>query len=124
LVKNPDYFKPGMPYIDQLSFLLSTDPATTATLFINKSVDAVIVGQSNLDRVKDGRPDAVGKDIPSQFWKEFRMPPTTADQPYPKPFDDKRVRQAIVSAIDKQQVLDLVYSSDGVLTYGPILPIY
>lgn len=124
LVKNPDYFKPGLPHIDQLSFLQSTDPATTATLFINKSVDAVIVGQANLQRVKDGRPDATAKDIPSQFWKEFRMPPTTETQPYPKPFDDIRVRQAIVSAIDKQQVLDLVYSGDGILTHGPILPIY
>jgi peptide/nickel transport system substrate-binding protein len=124
LKKNPDYFRKGRPYIDQLSFLLSTDPATTATLFLNKSVDAVIVGQSNLDRVKEGRPDAVSKDIPSQFWKEFRMPPTTKDQPYAKPFDDPRVRQAIVQAIDKQQVLDLVYSGDGILTHGPILPIY
>ena len=124
LVKNPDYFRKGMPYIDQLSYLISTDPATAATLFINKSVDAVIVGQSNFQRVKDGRPDAVSQDVPSQFWKEFRMPPTTSAQPYPKPFDDIRVRQAIVSAIDKQQILDLVYSSDGVPTHGPILPIY
>ncbi|HKS91034.1 MAG TPA: ABC transporter substrate-binding protein, partial [Tepidiformaceae bacterium] len=69
LVKNPDYFRKGMPYIDQLSYLISTDPATAATLFINKSVDAVIVGQSNFQRVKDGRPDAVSQDVPSQFWK-------------------------------------------------------
>jgi peptide/nickel transport system substrate-binding protein len=37
-------------------------------------------------------------------------------------FDDIRVRQAICQAIDKQQVLDLVYSGDGQVTYGPILP--
>jgi ABC-type transport system substrate-binding protein len=29
-----------------------------------------------------------------------------------------------VSAIDPQQVLDLVYGGDGILTNGPILPIY
>jgi len=61
---------------------------------------------------------------PSQFWKQMRMPPTTKEQPYPKPFDDKRVREAIVRAVNKKQVLDLVFNGDGVLATGPILPIY
>jgi peptide/nickel transport system substrate-binding protein len=34
------------------------------------------------------------------------------------------VREALVRAVDAKQVLDLVYNGDGVLTFGPILPIY
>ena len=124
LVKNPDYFRPSLPHIDNLTWVIVPDPATAATLFISKGVDAAVLGQSDLQRVKSGRPDANVQDVPSQFWKEFRMPPTTAAQPYPKPFDDIRVREAIVRAVNKQQILDLVYSSDGVPTFGPILPIY
>ncbi|GAB4325525.1 MAG: hypothetical protein Kow0010_08080 [Dehalococcoidia bacterium] len=84
----------------------------------------MIVGQSNLDRVKNARADATYKAVPTQFWKQFRMQPTTADKPYKPPFDDIRVRQAIVKGIDPQAGLDFVYNGDGILTHGPILPIY
>lgn len=124
LTKNPDYFKKDLPHIDALTWVIASDPATAATLFISKGVDAAVLAQSELQRVKDSRPDATLKDIPSQFWKQFRMPPTTKDQPYPKPFDDIRVREAVVRAVDKQQILDLVYSGDGIPTFGPILPVY
>ncbi|MDZ7726916.1 MAG: ABC transporter substrate-binding protein [Dehalococcoidia bacterium] len=62
--------------------------------------------------------------MPSQFWRQMRMMPTMPEQPYEAPWDDPRVRQAIVQAQDPQQILDLVYSGDGVVTNGPILPIY
>ncbi len=124
LVKNPNYWKPELPHLDELSFLIAIDPDTSATLFIDRQVLGVVTGQSQLDRVKDGRDDAQYESRPSQFWRQMRMPPTTQAQPYPEPFDDIRVREAIVRAVDKKQVLDLVYSGDGVLTNGPILPIY
>ena len=124
LVKNPNYFKKGLPNIDAYTLLLATDPDTAATLFIDKKVDAIVAGQAQLKRIQDARKDVNYQPRPSQFWRQMRMPPTTADQPYPKPFDDIRVREAIVRAVDKKQVLDLVYSGDGQLTYGPILPMY
>src|SRR5207249_3758045 len=37
---------------------------------------------------------------------------------------DIRVRQALVQAVNKKEVLDLVYSGDGVIVNGPIIPIY
>ncbi len=124
LVKNPNYFKKGLPNIDAYTILLATDPDTAATLFIDKKVDAIVTGYAQLKRVQDARKDVNYQARPSQFWREMRMPPTTATQPYPKPFDDIRVREAIVRAVDKKQVLDLVYNGDGQLTYGPILPMY
>ena len=44
------------------------------------------------------------------------------DDPMGAKFADIRVREGIVRAINKQTVLDLVYSGDGQITYGPILP--
>ena len=124
MVRNPNYWKKDLPNIDAYTLLLATDPDTAATLFIDKKVDAIVAGHAQLQRIKDARKDVNYQARPSQFWKEMRMPPTTEAAPYPKPFDDPRVREAIVRAVNKQQVLDLVYSGDGVLTHGPILPMY
>lgn len=125
LVKNPDYREKGKPYLDGVEFRIATDPDTAATLYIDKQVDATIVGQAQLGRTKDAREkDSNYKIVPSQFWRQFRMMPTTKDAPYTPPFSDKRVREAIVKSINAKQVLDLVYSGDGIPTFGPILPIY
>lgn len=124
MVKNPNYFKKGLPNIDAYTLLIAQDPDTAATLFIDKKVDAIVSGQAQLKRIQDARKDVNYQARPSQFWRQMRMPPTTDQQPYSKPFDDIRVREAIVRAVDKQQVLDLVYSGDGQLTHGPILPMY
>jgi ABC-type transport system substrate-binding protein len=124
LEKNPAYRDKDLPHLDGLTYLIAVDPDTAATLMIDKQVQAAVIGTNQKDRVKDGRKDAQYKAVPSQFWRQFRMPPTTPEQPYPKPFDDIRVREAIVRSVDKKQVLELVYKGDGVEAKGPILPIY
>jgi peptide/nickel transport system substrate-binding protein len=132
LERNPNYFKKDLPYIDKLTYLVATDENTRQTLFLDKKVDAIEVAFTQLKQVKDQRKDATYRAILSQLWRQFRMPPTlgpdtakgTPARPYPKPYDDVRVREALVRAIDAQEVLDLVNSGDGVLTTGPILPIY
>ena len=124
LSKNPNYRESGKPYVDKLEYLIAIDPDTSATLFIDKQVNGAVLGTNQRGRVQDARKDIVHEAVPSQFWRQFRMSPTTAEAPYTAPFADIRFREAVVRAIDKKQVLDLVYSGDGVLTNGPILPIY
>jgi len=125
LVKNPNYRDSSMPYLDGISYVIAIDPDTAATLYINKQVDAGVFGQAQLSRLKDARAkDSEYRAVPSQFWKQMRMMPTTQAKPYVAPFTDPKVREAIVRAVDSQQVLDLVFSKDGVPVYGPILPIY
>ena len=125
LVKNPSYRIPEQPYVDAISYIIAIDPDTAATLYIDKQVDAIVAGQAQLQRLKEARGDqSEYRAVPSQFWKQMRMSPTTKEKPYKAPFNDPKVREAIIRAVDSQQVLDLVFSADGVLTYGPILPIY
>ncbi|HEY8489544.1 MAG TPA: ABC transporter substrate-binding protein, partial [Dehalococcoidia bacterium] len=124
LERNPNYFKQGLPYVDRFVARITTDPNTAATQFIDEQVDATITDYSQLDRVQSSKPEANYQARPSQFWKQMRMPPNTPDKARPAPYDDKRVREAIAHAVHKQEEMDLVYSGDGVLTYGPILPIY
>lgn len=125
LVKNPNYRDSSLPYLDGISYVIAIDPDTAATLYINKQVDAGVFGQAQLNRLKDARAkDSEYRAVPSQFWKQMRMMPTTQAKPYVAPFTDPKVREAIIRAVDSQQVLDLVFSKDGVPVYGPILPIY
>ncbi len=131
---NPNYWKnPDLPYVDELEFLISPDPDTAATQFIDGAFKAYVSGQSQLERVQSSRGDDTRyTPAPSQFWRQFRMSPTDSEFGYldyagtdnetGALFDDIRVRQAICQSIDKQAVLDFVYSGDGQITFGPILP--
>ncbi|MPZ99119.1 MAG: hypothetical protein GEU80_07220 [Dehalococcoidia bacterium] len=123
--KNPDYWEDGLPYLDAITFLIVPDANSQAALYIDRDVHAVQAGRSQLQRLQDARgADSEYRAQPSQFWKQFRMPPTQEQDPYPAPFDDIRVREAIVRAVEKEAVLDFVYAGDGAITYGPILPMY
>lgn len=132
--RNPNYWKnPALPYLDELELLMSPDNDTAATQFIDGTFHAFVAGQSQLGRIQDARSDDTRYNaVPSQFWRQFRMPPTEVDfgyadyagtdDPLGAIFEDIRIREAIVRGINKQTVLDLVYSGDGQVTYGPILP--
>jgi peptide/nickel transport system substrate-binding protein len=127
--RNPNYFKQDehgnqLPHIDSFTIHIIPDQDTRATQFIDGQLDAATAGEATFGRIQNGRPNANYANWPSQFWRQFRMQPTMPDQPYREPFDDPRVRQAVVQAHDAQEILDLVYNGDGVLTNGPILPQY
>ncbi|MEX2229015.1 MAG: ABC transporter substrate-binding protein [Dehalococcoidia bacterium] len=133
LTRNPDYWMPELPYLDGIEYLISIDPDTNATLFIDKKIMAYGAGQAQLKRVQDARgADSRYAKQPLQFWRQFRMSPTEESFRYEdyagtvddvaKNFADIRVREAVVRGIDKQAVLDLVHNGDGMVTLGPILP--
>jgi ABC-type transport system substrate-binding protein len=123
-VRNPDYFKKGKPYVDEFSYLIAADADTAATLFIDGKVDALSTGVAQRGRVADARKDATYKAQPQQGMTIMRMPPTLETQPYEPPFDDIRVREAIVKAVDKKQIFDLVYDGQAIPALGPMPPAY
>jgi peptide/nickel transport system substrate-binding protein len=125
MVRNPDYFKPDRPYIDQLTYLIAPDPDVNATLFIEKKTDVYSGTATQMKRVKEGRKDATYKPQPQQGMQIIRMPPTIpGTQAYASPYDDIRVRQAIVQAINKKEIYDLVYSGEAIPAFGPMPPAY
>ncbi|MHB8578110.1 MAG: ABC transporter substrate-binding protein, partial [Dehalococcoidia bacterium] len=134
LHRNPAYFKKDasggqLPYFDKLVLKYVVDPQATLNQFVSGNLDGAAIQFTYAKQVSDQVKNVNGQSIPSQFWKEFRTQPWDGVKYQHKaPYTDIRFRQALVQAVDKQEVLDTVYSlngkGDGIPTLGPILPIY
>ena len=105
LVRNPDYFEPGLPYLDQLTFEIGVDPNVA---FL---------------RLQRGEVDILGDGIPSARYTEVLADPVlselvaTGEQMQTgyvtinvemEPFTDVRVRQALNMAINKDRIVRIV----------------
>ncbi|MEX0697608.1 MAG: ABC transporter substrate-binding protein [Dongiaceae bacterium] len=118
LERNADYFRPGVPYLDRLTFEFGQDP-TVAVL-----------------RLKRGEIDIVGDGLPpAQFVQEIGDPANKdliveGDQLHTgyvtlnvkvKPFDNKLVRQAVNMAINKERILRII-NNRGAAANQPLPP--
>jgi peptide/nickel transport system substrate-binding protein len=124
--KNPDYFKKGvdgkpMPYIDGFKTLFIKDNNASLAAFMAHKLDTHSVEHYQRETVMKQVPEAWYYEAVSQFPCVFRMPPWGgAAGPQRKPFDDLRVRQAIVHAIDKDKVIELGRGGYGQKAVGPV----
>lgn len=98
--RNPDYFKTGQPYIEQIELYLNVDPAVQMLRWENDEAEWVAnLPAAELPRLLNDdalssqlrRAPSVGTD---RLAFNFKTPP----------FDDLRVRQAVAMAIDKQNL--------------------
>ena len=134
LHRNPDYFRKDaqgnqLPYIDKYVLKYVVDPQATLNQFIQGNLDAAAIQFNYAKQASDAVKGANSQAVPSQFWKEFRTQPWDGNKYQHKaPYTDIRFRQALVQALDKNEILNTVFSlngkGDGIPTYGPILPIY
>ncbi|MBI2760029.1 MAG: ABC transporter substrate-binding protein [Chloroflexi bacterium] len=130
LHRNPNYWRKDasgeqLPYIDNLVIKIITDANAAQAQFASGAVDADGIQFTFVEEIKKKLPKAKYQIIPSQFPRQFRTSPYDGDKiQHRKPYNDIRVRQALIQAINKKEVLDIVYSGDGVPIKGPILPIY
>jgi ABC-type transport system substrate-binding protein len=104
LEKNPQYFKPGLPYLDRLEIRIMKDPLAAATALRTGEIDfitrvpiqqALILEKSPGVRVVTGPPMA-----PTVALLNLRV----------KPFDDVRARRAIGGyGIDRAEIAKVAF---------------
>ena len=97
----------GGPYLDQIEFIdLGDDPAATVSALASKQVDSLygadIVQLESLQKI----PHVQMYQVATAYTATARMQPV-------KPFDDKRVRQAMRYAIDSNAVLQIAHRGLG-----------
>lgn len=114
LTANEDYFGPA-PKVDVLRFIIVPDASARVSLLKTGEVDAIQIDPQTM-KVLENEPGIVIHSVPSAQWYSMNMP----NQEWP--FNIKEVRQAIGYAINKQQIVDTVFMSQGVPSYGPINP--
>ena len=106
--RNPDYFRPGLPYVDGVEWLVVDDESTGLAMYRAGQLDTGpganwSVRQQDLEAVKKSHPHLHYQDMLAVNAETVWM---RTDQP---PFNDVRVRRAISQAIDRQAILESIY---------------
>jgi peptide/nickel transport system substrate-binding protein len=113
LKRNPDYFDKNLPYLDGITWTTILDQGTLLQAYKSGQID---VGQgpyegtslTKLDFDDLAKNDKMfSTKLPSLSYGSLGVNATV------KPFDDKRVRQAIYVGVDRQQFIDKIGLGDG-----------
>jgi ABC-type transport system substrate-binding protein len=119
LHRNPDYFLPGLPYLDGFEFIDVPDLATQLAAIRAGQLDALPPASAtykDMEALKQTNPKIIVQDAKAlSSGLQLGMRQDRA------PFSDIRVRQAIYKALDAQTIIDTAYGS-GWLTVGLALP--
>jgi len=101
-----DYWGGG-PYLDELHFIdLGDDPAAAVSALASKQVDGLYGADiTQLDALSK-LPHVQMYQVPTAYTATARVQPV-------KPFDDKRVRQALRYAVDSNAVLQIAHKGLG-----------
>jgi peptide/nickel transport system substrate-binding protein len=119
MVRNPDYFKPGLPYLDRVVFRVIPDSGAQSLALMAGEVDHVpIVAAPDVERLR-ARPDLSVAQFAygSGGSNCINTLGFNLDR---KPLSDLRVRQAIAHAIDREQILRDVQFGLGKVPTAPV----
>src|SRR5262245_18989519 len=106
--RNPAYFRPELPYVDGVEWLVVDDESTGLAMYRAGQLDA---GPGMWWAVRQADLEALQQSHPHLRYQDFLVNGITTislrtDQP---PFNDVRVRRAIAQAIDRQAIIEAVY---------------
>lgn len=116
LEKNPDYFEEGLPKLDRVTLrIMPEDAAKVAAL---QAGDVDLLWNVPLESIEQLEAvDGVTVDQKATAtWDGFVL-----NNEIP-PFNDMRLRQAVLKAIDKRQLVEFAVFGHGAATHSPIPP--
>src|SRR5438874_5911480 len=112
VAKNPDYWKPGRPYLDGIEYTIMREIGSRNLAFFAGKFDAIPLGVTipTLKDFKEQAPQAVCEE------NVGNVPRTMLINIHKPPFDNPELRHAMVLALDRKAFVDII--NDGVPSLG------
>jgi peptide/nickel transport system substrate-binding protein len=112
VTKNPDYWKPGRPYLDGIDYTIIRETASRNLAFFAGQFDAIPLGVTipTLKDFKEQAPQAICEE------NVGNVPRTMLINLHKPPFDNPELRRAMVLALDRKAFIDIL--NNGVGTVG------
>ena len=110
LLKNPDYFKKGLPYLDGIDFTIISNRATAVLAFVAGKVDMTFPTEMTkaLEAdIKKQDPNAICEIAPINVSTNLII---NQDQP---PFNNLELRKAMAMALDRKSFIDIIFQGAG-----------
>jgi peptide/nickel transport system substrate-binding protein len=105
LVKNTDYWKPGLPYLDGIEMSIIGNRSTRVLAFVAKEFDLTFVADITVPLIADVEaraPEAICELAPTGVSTTLLV---NNNRP---PFDNVKLRQAMALALDRQGMIDIL----------------
>jgi len=119
LVRNEEYWKPGQPYLDEIYFRILPDAAARAFALETQQVD--VAGPDTVELFDVARLAALPHLAATNKGSEFASPMTWIELNHRvAPLGDKRFRQALMYAIDRNFLRDKIWFGHAAVPNGPI----
>jgi peptide/nickel transport system substrate-binding protein len=118
VARNPDYWKPGRPYLDGIEYTLMSTPATAILAFAAGNFDRAWQGIMSIPlmkQLKEHEPNAQCIVVP---WNIPRQMLVNRSKP---PFDNAELRRAMVLALDRRAFIDILSDGQGEIG-GAMMP--
>jgi peptide/nickel transport system substrate-binding protein len=110
VARNPDYWKPGLPYLDGIEYTISRNRSTAILAFVAGKYELTFAGTLTIPLTRDlqsQRPDAICE-LPQGSVSTNLV--VNREKP---PFDKPELRGAMALALDRQAFIDILTASEG-----------
>ena len=117
VARNPNYWKPGLPYLDGIEYTIIPNRSTAILGFVSGKFDLTFPFEVSIPLLKDVKnqmPEAVCQVTPTNTAPNVLMNPSP-------PFDDLRLRRAVAMALDRKAFIDIMGEGQGDVG-GAMLP--
>lgn len=117
-VKNPDYWKKGLPYLDGIEYTIISNRSTAVLAFIAGKIDMTFPTEMQVAQVKDIKsqaPKAVCDLAPINVSSNLIVNRET------EPFKNPELRRAMALSLDRKSFIDILYEGQADVG-GSLLP--
>ena len=118
LVKNPDYWKPGRPYLDAIDFSIIADRSTRMLSFIAGKFDMTFPADVTVPLLKNIKRDAPQAQC---TMRESGVSTNLIINREVAPFDDPKIRRAMALTLDRESFIKILSEGEGQMG-GALLP--